>query len=108
MTINLTARGAQRKKKAVNTMQIWAITIRYSEGVPAFSEATLRRAAFGLEVLAMQEHFFTYGNESHLTQGDVLGDAAGNEGFKPVRRERFQPGSDIARGVSGVKTMMVS
>jgi hypothetical protein len=37
-------------------MQIRVITLRYSEGVQGFSEDALRRATFGREVLAVQEH----------------------------------------------------
>ena len=65
-------------------MQVRVITMRYSEGVQGFSEEALRRATFGREILAVQEHFFTYGNVSHLTLvltlGDVPGDAAGGGG----------------------------
>ncbi|MBR4188453.1 MAG: HRDC domain-containing protein [Kiritimatiellae bacterium] len=68
-------------------MQIRVITMRYSEGLQGFSEDALRRATFGREVLAVQEHFFTYGNVPHLalvlTLGDVPGEATGSGGFKP-------------------------
>ncbi len=61
--------------------------MRYSEGVQGFPEDALRRATFGREVLAVQEHFFTYGNVPHLTLvltlGDVPGDAAGSGSYKP-------------------------
>ena len=50
-------------------MQIRVITMRYSEGVQGFSEDALRRATFGREVLAVQEHFFTYGNVPHRDTG---------------------------------------
>ena len=87
-------------------MQIRVITMRYSEGVQGFSEDALRRATFGREVLAVQEHFFTYGNVPHLTLvltlGDVPGDSAGSGNFKPRDPNAPNPEETLSEECRGV------
>lgn len=77
-------------------MYVKVVTLRYQESAQGFPEAALREATAGREVLEAREHFFTHGNVPHLALVLLLGDGAGDGGFRSRSSNAPDPEESIA------------
>ncbi len=77
-------------------MYVKVVTLRYQESAQGFPEAALREATAGREVLEAREHFFVHGNVPHLALVLLLGDGAGDGGFRSRNANAPDPEESIA------------
>lgn len=63
-------------------MYVKVITLRYDERLQGFPEGALREAAAGREVLEVRDHFFLHGGVPHVALVLLLGDGAGEGGYR--------------------------
>jgi superfamily II DNA helicase RecQ len=77
-------------------MYVKVVTLRYEERLQGFPEAALREAAAGREVLEVRDHFFLHGGVPHLALVLLLGDGAGESGYRPRNPNAPDPEEGIA------------